>query len=184
MVLIFSLFGLNACGFSPLYAQNSTQPYMQSALASISVSYIPDRVGQIMRNELQQRLSPKSSNVAPVYTLSVSLTESMTSLAIDQTQFATRSNLHLISAYQLTRISDHASIISGTLETVASYNILSSDFANLAAQANARKLAIIDLARSLRSRIAVHFKINAPKPPTANAPSRRRSSNVNYGYPN
>jgi LPS-assembly lipoprotein len=116
--------------------------------------------------------------------LTVSLSESIAVLAIDKAAFATRANLNLGGTYQLVRLSDSNEIISGTISTVASYNVLSSDYATLQAQANARELAVKDLSHILVDRLAVHFKTTAPDVQSSQQPSRQGTGRYNSGYPN
>jgi len=183
--LVVTSLALSACGFSPLYGQNAAQPYVINTLAGISVQPIEDRVGQMMRNQLQSGLTPKGAKrTAPQYDLTVTLSESISVLAVDQASFATRANLYLDGNYLLVRISDHLEVISGSAKTVSSYNVLSSDYATLQAQANARELAVKDLSHILQSRLAVHFKTTAPKIQKSDKPYGQGSGNINYGYPN
>jgi len=183
--LVVTGLALSACGFSPLYGQNAAQPYVINTLAGISVQPIEDRVGQMMRTQLQSGLTPKGAKrTAPQYELMVTLSESIGVLAVDQASFATRANLYLNGDYQLVRLSDHLEVISGSAKTVASYNVLSSDYATLQAQANARELAVKDLSHILQSRLAVHFKTKAPKVQKSNQSNGQGSGQINYGYPN
>ncbi|MBL4693452.1 MAG: hypothetical protein JKY92_09015 [Magnetovibrio sp.] len=111
------------------------------------------------------------------------MSESIARLSIDQSSFATRANLKVSASYSLTRLQDGKKIIKGTVNTVASYNILSSDFATIVAEDNARKLAITQLAELLHTRLGVHFKISAPdQSSSTSSPSDAKSTK--YGYPN
>ncbi|PCI40606.1 MAG: hypothetical protein COB46_06545 [Rhodospirillaceae bacterium] len=182
--VVLASLGLSACGFTPLYGQQNNTAQVLAALDSISIARIPDRVGQMMRLELQHRLSPKASGQAAQYKLEVTLSEGIASLAVNQSAFVTRSNLHLTASYQLMRLSDNAIILSGSARTVASYNILSSDFATLTARANARKLAVVDVAKILQTHIAAHFKTAARPVSRSPAPYGGQNGKINYGYPN
>lgn len=182
--VVLTSLGLSACGFTPLYGQQNNNTQVLASLNSISIARIPDRVGQMMRLELQHRLSPKSSRQAAQYQLKVSLAESIASLAVDQSAFVTRANLHLTGSYTLIRLRDNATILSGSARTVASYNILSSDFATLTAQANARKLAIIDVAKILQTHIAAHFKATTRPTTRKNNSKTSPDGTIDYGYPN
>ena len=183
--LLLSVLALNACGFSPLYGQQSRQANTGASLSYISVLPIKDRVGQMLHNELVRHFTPKGTQVSPLYDFRVDLSEGIAQLAVDQSSFATRANLRLFGQYTLVQRSNEATIISGTVNTVASYNILSSDFATQTAQANARKLAVIELAKLLRTRVAVHFKAQAPQQNrTSKKPFGQSSGQTNYGYPN
>ncbi|PHS78955.1 MAG: hypothetical protein COB59_04270 [Rhodospirillaceae bacterium] len=182
--VILTSIGLSACGFTPLYGQQNNNTHVLAALDSISIARIPDHVGQMMRLELQHRLSPKASNRAAQYQLNVTLSEGIASLAVDQSAFVTRSNLNLTGTYKLVRLSDNAVILSGNARTVASYNILSSDFATITAQANARKLAVVDVAKIVQTHIAAHFKTTARPTVRKNMSNKGPGGEIDYGYPN
>ncbi len=64
---------LCACGFQPMYGQRRPEVTpVSSDLASIEVGMIPDRSGQLLRNELTYLLNPASdAGVSRRYTLSV-----------------------------------------------------------------------------------------------------------------
>jgi len=148
--------GLSGCGFRPLHGQFANDPAATADLAAVEVKPIPNRVGQLMRTALQRRLNPVRG-VSPLYALSVGLTESTAKLAIEQNAFATRANLTLIATFSVTRNQDGADLFHGQSTAVASYNILSSQYATLAAQTNARECAIDTLANDMRTRLAIYF---------------------------
>lgn len=149
---------LSACGFRPLHGSHSSNPQAQSHLSAIAVSPIQERVGQQMRTALEQKLDRSGGSMTKSYDLSVTIAESISQLAIERDAFATRANLRLTATYNLVRIADGLSLNSGDLKTVASYNILSSDFATLRAEQNARQNAVQNLAADLYTRLATYFQ--------------------------
>lgn len=162
---------LSACGYRPLYGQFSAdaqQSHGAASLAAIEVMPIRERTGQMMRTALQRRLNLKS-NVPSLYQLRISIKESVAELAVEQNSFATRANLTLTAQYQLIRIADDFALTTGSQRAVASYNIILSDFATLAAQANARERAIEGLADDLQTRLASYFV--RPAPPIGGSPN-------------
>lgn len=149
--------GLSACGYTPLYGNNGTNAQVVNQLANIDVRPIPDRVGQMMRTELKRGLSIHRPQGPAHYQLTVTLSEGISELAVEQSAFATRANLSLTSTYILVRVADNAEIATGSPSSVASYNILSSDFATQTARADARERAVIGLAQIINQRLAVYF---------------------------
>lgn len=70
LCLTMALVPLNACGFKPLYGNYSQT---EDKLAGINVNLIPNRTGQLLRQELQRRLLGTSAG--PVrYNLDIALT--------------------------------------------------------------------------------------------------------------
>jgi len=158
LVVLVSVAGLNACGYTPLYGRSGPSAQMVRQLASVQIEPIPNRVGQMMRTELRRGLSPKGPMGAHAYRLYVILSESISTLAVEQNAFATRSNLNLQAKYRLVRTADGIEMTKGRANMVASYNILSSDFATQSARSNARKLAIVGLSQIVRTRLAVYLR--------------------------
>ena len=155
--LVFTGLGLSACGFTPLYGRTGSSAQVVGQLATIDVRPIPDRVGQMMRTELKRRLSINRPQGPAQYKLTVTLSEGIAQLAVEQSAFATRANLHLSSSFNLVRTSDGLEVTKGSPSTVASYNILSSDFATQTARADARERAVIGLAQIINQRLSVYF---------------------------
>src|SRR5262245_49402699 len=88
---------LAACGFHPLYgpASESTPaaPTIQSQLEAIKVIPSADRIGQLLFNNLRDKLNPRGTPAEPRYVLTVSLAESEQELLLRQDETATRINL-------------------------------------------------------------------------------------------
>lgn len=158
LTLLATSLTLTACGYKPLYGQNGATAQTTQHMASVNIKPISDRVGQLMRTALKRRLAPKAQNIAKVYELSVSLSESISTLAVEESSFATRANLNLSASFQLVRNADSAILVDGSLKTVSSYNILSSDFATISAKNDARERAVEDLAATLHTRLGIYFK--------------------------
>lgn len=156
--------GLSACGYTPLYAHNanSQDTHTLQQLAGISVSPIPNREGQLMRSALKRRLVVRPGQ--PVnYVLSVQLSESIGEIAVDSGSFSTRANLYLNASYALSNAAGDTILTQGLAQSVASYNILTSDYANYVARQDARDRAIQNLADDIRNRIAIHFDAGPSK---------------------
>ncbi|PPR11051.1 MAG: hypothetical protein CFH41_01151 [Alphaproteobacteria bacterium MarineAlpha11_Bin1] len=144
---------LSGCSFQPIHGDRSAAS--GRALANFEIAKIADRTGQMMRNELLQQLQPRGRARTPRFKLSVYLTESRSNLAIRKDDVATRANLTLAASYAVANRSDGTQLLSGQTRSVNSYNILTSDFATLSAQADARNRAIRQLARNIKERLAV-----------------------------
>ncbi len=146
---------LSSCGFRPLYGRSTAQPDVSRSLASVEIAPISDRMGQMLRTALKRRLTPYGARVPTLYTLKIQLREAITKVAIDKASFATRANLRVTANFRLLRNQDNKQITAGNPFAVASYNILNSDFATLAARADARKRAVENLADDIHTRLAI-----------------------------
>jgi len=146
---------LSACGFSPLYVEHGQSAAVAGQLALIKVPPINDRVGQLVRIELTNRLTPTQAGATATYLLPVTLTESRTSLVVRKDAIATRANLTINAAFKLLRISDGAELTSGEIRSVNSYDIVDSSYATLAAESDARRRGATDVADGIISRLAI-----------------------------
>jgi len=117
---------------------------------------IEDRLGQLVRIELTNRLTPRPAP-EPLYTVSVNLSESTQGLAARRDDSATRANLIITSSFALNPVGGGDSLMSGTIRSSNGYDILISDFATLAAENDARRRGARDIADAIVSRIAIYL---------------------------
>lgn len=143
------------CGFQPLYRQQTTGVEPVDALRDINVLPIPERVGQILRIELANRLTPTGAPAVPAYLLAVDITERKQDLGIREDATATRANLILTADFSLLDAQTRQSVFGGSVRSANSYNILDADFATLSAEADARRRAARDLAIEIESRLGI-----------------------------
>lgn len=151
------LLGFTGCGFHPLHSRQPADAAATAALRQISVLPIPERLGQMLRIELTDRLTPDGAPRSPVYVLDVTVTESKQDLAVRKDATATRANLIMVAKFQLKRAASGEELFSGTMRSINSYNILDADFATLSAEADARRRAARDLAMEIESRLGIFF---------------------------
>ena len=148
---------LGACGFQPIYGSRGT-PGTQIEMASIEVGIIKDRHGQQLRNLLLDRINPGGTPQSPNYTLTVVLTSGKQLLALRKSQLSTRANLNFVAVFNLKGKNQYlGKNFSGASKITVSYNILSSHFATLAAEENARTRAVRELSADINNRIAAFF---------------------------
>lgn len=151
---------LAACGFRPLYQDPEPKAGaagVGSELAAIEIAPIPDRVGQLVRNDLLYHLDASDGGGSAQYRLDVRLAESISELAVERTGFATRSNLRLAAAYSLVDLTTGRQLVSGRSRAISSYNIVDASFSTLTAQNAARERAAARIAEEIRTRLAAYF---------------------------
>ena len=144
---------LASCGFQPIHNENSAAS--MPALANFDVALISDRKGQMLRNELLKELQPQGAKLDPRFSLRVTLTESLSNLAIRKDDAATRANLTLSAAFSVTHRADEDTLFNGTVNSVNSFNILTSDYATLSARADAQRRAVKQLALQIKERLSI-----------------------------
>ena len=155
--LLFLMPFLAACGFQPLYGDSALSG-VRADLAAVEVGWIEDRVGQQMRNELVRRFHPEGRPRDPSYRLEVEIRIDKRDLALKKSEIATRANLRITARYTLRKIMDGERLIQGTTRITTSYDILRSDFATLAAEADARRRGVRELADEITNRMAAYLR--------------------------
>ena len=153
--MIAAMVLIAGCGFEPLHGQQQSGVNATSAMRQISVPPIPERLGQLLRIELTNRLTPSGPPRSPAFVLSVNVSESKQNLAVRKDATATRANLIISANFELTDAKTEESLLSGTVRSINSYDILDADFATLSAESDARRRAALELATEIKSRLGI-----------------------------
>lgn len=158
-VLFSTVLLLTACGFTPLYGGGGEQGEgVQEKFQQVSIANIPDRQGQILRNDLVDRLYHNGAPAEPVYELSVaSIQQKSTALDITPDSSSTRSELRLLTTLKLKEISTGKILMSRELIAVASYDVLGNEYTTLVTQESVRDNALNDLAQQIETQLALYF---------------------------
>ncbi len=143
------------CGFEPLHGRQQSGSSVTSALSLIYIPPIPDRLGQLLRIELANRLTPKGPPRVAAYALNVTISESKQSLGVRKDATATRANLIITANFVLIDAQASKNLLNGAVRSINSYNILDADFATLSAESDARRRASRDLATEIQSRLSI-----------------------------
>ena len=146
------------CGFEPLYA-NRGRPgnSAQSDLNATKIATIADRSGQMLRNELVDRMNVAGEPARPAYELKIKLRENEEKLLVRKDEVATAANLTLYADFQLTEIGSGKVLTSGTARSVARYDVLRSQYGTIAAEQDARARVIRQIAEDIRTRVGIYF---------------------------
>ena len=151
---------LAACGFQPLYAERGGTS-ASDQLAAVRIEPLPDRSGQVLYNALRDGLNPLGRPASPDYLLRVQLQESSEELAFRTDETATRVNLTLTAAFSLIPAAGKEPVFQGVSRTTTAYNVLASPYATLISSEDARARALGDIAREIRSRLAIFLSRQA-----------------------
>lgn len=155
----FLAVALAGCGFQPLYGSKGEAGSDAVAhLASIRISAISDRVGQQLRNALQDKLTPRGKPREPLYQLEISLEETRSDLVILQDATSTFAKLRMGARYVLNDIATGRPLTRGKSESTTIFNIVESEFANRNAQADAQARAVGQISDDIRLRLGLFFR--------------------------
>ncbi len=145
-------------GFQPLYATSATGGgNVSEKLAALDIAPIPGRVGQRIRNELIYQATGGGAPLPPEYRLEIAIRESVTSTLVKIDGNASGQVYNLDAAYTLIRISDKSVVAKGQSHGRASYERMTSIFANVRAKENAEDRAAKTVGEELRTRLMAHL---------------------------
>ncbi|PKB19305.1 LPS-assembly lipoprotein [Novosphingobium kunmingense] len=152
---------LAACGLQPMYAGGGSGAVAQG-LAGISVSPIEGRAGWLMRNALNDRLHPAGTPGAARYRLDVRLDDKLEGLGILSDDTVSRERRTLRARYQLVDTTSGAIVMDATAGSDAGIDVVSSEYATIAAEQTALENLSKQVADRIVSRIALQLREAAP----------------------
>jgi len=149
------LLTLGACGLQPMYGGGSSGN-VASGLTTIKVAAIPERAGWLVRNALVDRMGGESAS--PSYRLEVDLDDDLTSFGIRGDSSATRERRTLRARYRLVELSTGLVVLDATAGSDAGIDIVSSEYATVAAEQTAQERLAQVIADQMVSRLALFMR--------------------------
>ncbi len=146
---------LTSCGLHPIYKTNNkisdqSQSYRKE-LASIIVLVERKKLNQDLKNNLEKTLNPEGIKTDPKYSISITLSRSLSSTFTNFTGSSGRNKVTLVANYQLKDLTSEEVIATGTTVAKDDFNVQDEKrFANyIAEDAIASNLTLI-IARNIR----------------------------------
>ena len=156
-VLLAASLSLSACGLQPLYGGGSSGA-VATTLRAVEVSPIPERTGWLLHNKLVDRLGESGSGAAQ-YRLDVTLDDNITSFGIRGDRAATRERRTLRARYQLVSLATGAVVLDATAGSDAGIDIVSSEYATVAAE----ETALEELSDTVADQIVARLSLYAAR---------------------
>lgn len=153
VVLALSLTG---CGLQPMYAGGGSGVVAQG-LAGIEVPAIEGRSGWLVRNALTDRFQAGGS-AGVRYRLDVRLDEKLEGLGVLGNDSIARERLTLRARYQLVDAASGAILLDATDGADAGVDVVSSEYAVIAAEQSAEERLAKDLADRITARVALALR--------------------------
>lgn len=144
---------LSACGLKPMYAGGASGQVAQG-LAAVEVPAIEGKAGWLVRNALVDRLG-RSGAVAPRYRLDVRLDDKLEGLGLLSDDTIGRERRTLRARYQLVDNGTGAIILDATAGSDAGIDVVSSEYATIAAE----QTALENLAKMVADRIVARVAL-------------------------
>jgi LPS-assembly lipoprotein len=146
---------LGACGLHPMYAGGSPGA-VASGLRSVEVAPIPERAGWLVRNALVDRLGGEAAE--PGYRLEVELHDELTGFGIRGDAAVTRERRTLRARYRLVDLSSGLVVLDATAGSDAGIDVVSSEYATVAAEQTAQERLAQVIADQMVSRVALFMR--------------------------
>ena len=152
--LVLALFALTGCGLRPLYAGGSGSA-AASALRSVTVAPISGQSGWLVRNKLIDRLGEAGAST-PAYRLDVTLDDNITAFGLRSDRAATQERRTLRARYQLVDLRNGMVVLDETAGSDAGIDIVSSEYATVAAEQTALEQLAEIVADQITARLALY----------------------------
>ena len=124
-------------------------------LASVDVAPIEGKAGWLVRNALVDRLGAGGRSGAPRYRLDVRLDDKLEGLGLLSDDTVARERRTLRARYQLIDLSTGKIVLDGTAGSDAGIDVVSSEYATIAAE----QTALENLAKEVADRIVVRLAV-------------------------
>ena len=159
---ILLLLALPGCGLHPVYAGGGSGP-VASVLRSVSVAPIAGQSGWLVRNKLVDRLGEGGAGT-PAYRLDVTLDDNITSFGLRGDRAATQERRTLRARFQLIDLRNGLVVLDDTAGSDAGIDIVSSEYATVAAEQTALENLSEIVADQITARLALYAsRTAAPK---------------------
>ena len=154
-------FAVSGCGLQPLYGGGNSGP-VAATLRSVEVAPIPERTGWLLRNKLVDRLG-ESGSAPPLYRLDVTLDDNITAFGIRGDRAATRERRTIRARYQLVELATGTVVVDATAGSDAGIDIVSSEYATVAAEQTAAENLTEVVADQIVARLGAYALRTRPR---------------------
>ena len=156
---MLALAALPGCGLRPLYAGGAGGSVAQ-ALAAVDVGPIGGKSGWLMRNRLQDRLH--AAGTAPArYRLEVELDDQIIGLGVRSDNSVTRERRTLRARFRLIDQGSDSVVLDATAGSDAGIDVVSSDYATVAAEQTALENLVGAVADQIVARVGLYASRHA-----------------------
>ena len=160
LVALTASLALAGCSLQPMYAGGGSGSVAQG-LAAIDVPPIPGKAGWLVRNALNDKLGAAGVSSFQ-YRLDVRLDDSLEGLAVLADDTVSRERRTLRARYQLVDASTGEILLDATEGTDAGIDVVSSEYATIAAENTALENLSREIADRIVTRVALTLRDRNP----------------------
>ncbi len=158
---------ISGCGFEPLYVEKKSDSEwyydsefdtgIKEEMANVKVELIQDRIGQLIRNDLMDKLTPRGAPSSPKYYLKVTqIKKDEIDQALRNDITATRKKV-IYKVYYVLDNKKHERLLSGNSVAYLGYDILRDPYSTTFAQKKNEKNAAKIIANDISLRLGAYF---------------------------
>jgi len=151
-ILLLAL-ALPGCGLHPLYSGGSNGA-VATMLTRVEVAPIDGKAGWLMGNALRDKLAAQGQ--APLYRLEVRLDDKIIGLGVRSDDSVSRERRTLRARYQLVELAHGTVVLDAAAGSDAGIDVVSSDYATIAAENTALENLSEIVADQIVSRVALY----------------------------
>ena len=161
LALLALALALAGCNLRPLYAGGASGPVVRT-LRGIQVAPIPGQNGWLLRTALVDRLGAGEGEAggAVRYRLEIELDDDITGFGIRSDNAVTRERRTLRARYRLIDAERGTVLLDATAGSDAGIDVVSSEYATVAAEQTALERLSVEVADQIVSRIAPYASRN------------------------
>lgn len=149
LALIAACLTLAGCGFTPLYAS----PGVSGGLAGIQVVAPQGRVGELLREELEDALG-RDVGEKPLYRLELAYAQARIGRGLREDNTVSRYEVELPVDYRLIDAATGGLVRAGRVDAQVTYDSVDAPYASIALQQDAEARAAADAARRIHLELA------------------------------
>ncbi|HUC09434.1 MAG TPA: hypothetical protein VL985_03295 [Stellaceae bacterium] len=157
LIVALALPPLSGCGWERLYADPQTGP-ADAELRAIKVLPISDRIGQRLEMALRNSLNPKGIPTPDRYTLSTTLSYSLSSLGIQSQGTATLGQIDLRSTSTLSENRTGQRLLTISLHEQNTFELNPNQYSTVVAEQDAGTRTVAELNREIVLRLALFME--------------------------
>ena len=154
---------LAGCNLRPLYA-GGTSGVVASELGNVEIEPIAGKAGWLLRNALKDQLEAFEGQEAK-YRLTVALEDKIAGFGVRSDDRITRERRTLRARYQLVRLSDSVVVLDATAGSDAGIDVVSSEYATLAAEDTALENLANRVSNQIVTRLSLFARTEADTSP-------------------
>lgn len=156
-LLVIPLCLIAACGLQPLYSGGNAG-VVSATLSGVTIAPIDGKAGWMMQVALSDRIQAAGS---PRYRLNVELDDKITGFGVRRDDAVTRERRTLRARYQLVETATGQTVLDATAGSDAGIDVVSSDYATIAAENTALERLTGVIADQIVSRVALYARRSA-----------------------